>query len=88
MRQHGIPVFGHNTTMVIALRHYTGNMSAHVHSKRSRVAATNLSCGSSFGYPPRPLSFPTPGKTVPHHPLGDGHQVTVHSVTCILIVRH
>ena len=27
-------------------------------------------------YPP-PLSFPTPGKTVPHHPLGDGHQVTV-----------
>ena len=27
--------------------------------------------------PPRPLSFPTPGKTVPHHPLGDGHQVTV-----------
>ena len=28
-------------------------------------------------YPPRPLSFPTPGKTVPHHPLGDGHQVTV-----------
>ena len=28
-------------------------------------------------YPPPPLSFPTPGKTVPHHPLGDGHQVTV-----------
>ena len=28
-------------------------------------------------YPPRPLLFPTPGKTVPHHPLGDGHQVTV-----------
>ena len=27
--------------------------------------------------PPLPLSFPTPGKTVPHHPLGDGHQVTV-----------
>ena len=27
--------------------------------------------------PPRPLSFPTPGKTVPRHPLGDGHQVTV-----------
>ena len=27
--------------------------------------------------PPRPLSFPTPGKTVPHHLLGDGHQVTV-----------
>ena len=26
---------------------------------------------------PPPLSFPTPGKTVPHHPLGDGHQVTV-----------
>ena len=26
--------------------------------------------------PPPPLSFPTPGKTVPHHPLGDGHQVT------------
>ena len=28
-------------------------------------------------YPPLPLSFPTPGKTVPHHPLGDSHQVTV-----------
>ena len=28
-------------------------------------------------YPPRPLSFPTPGKTVPHHPLGHSHQVTV-----------
>ena len=27
--------------------------------------------------PPRPLSFPTPGKMVPHHPLGDSHQVTV-----------
>ena len=27
--------------------------------------------------PPPLLSFPTPGKTVPHHPLGDGHQVTV-----------
>ena len=27
--------------------------------------------------PPAPLSFPTPGKTVPHHPLGDGPQVTV-----------
>ena len=27
--------------------------------------------------PPPPLSFPTPGKTVPHHGLGDGHQVTV-----------
>ena len=26
--------------------------------------------------PPPALSFPTPGKTVPHHPLGDGHQVT------------
>ena len=26
---------------------------------------------------PPSLSFPTPGKTVPHHPLGDGHQVTV-----------
>ena len=26
---------------------------------------------------PTPLSFPTPWKTVPHHPLGDGHQVTV-----------
>ena len=26
---------------------------------------------------PPPLSFPTPGKTVPRHPLGDGHQVTV-----------
>ena len=28
-------------------------------------------------YPRPPLSFPTPGKTVPRHPLGDGHQVTV-----------
>ena len=28
-------------------------------------------------YPPAPLAFPTPGKTVPRHPLGDGHQVTV-----------
>ena len=27
-------------------------------------------------YPP-PLSFPALGKTVPHQPLGDGHQVTV-----------
>ena len=27
--------------------------------------------------PPPPLSFPTPGKTVPHHLLGDGCQVTV-----------
>ena len=27
-------------------------------------------------YPPSPMSFPTPGKTVPHHPLGDGCQVT------------
>ena len=27
--------------------------------------------------PPPPLSFPTPGKAVPRHPLGDGHQVTV-----------
>ena len=27
-------------------------------------------------YPPL-LSFPTPGKTVPHHPMGDGHQATV-----------
>ena len=27
--------------------------------------------------PPPPLSFPTPGKMVPCHPLGDGHQVTV-----------
>ena len=37
-------------------------------------------CGTFWGvswYPPPPLSFPTPGKTVPHHPLGDGHQVTV-----------
>ena len=31
----------------------------------------------AFHLPPTPLSFPTPGKTVPHHPLGDGHQVTV-----------
>ena len=31
---------------------------------------------ANCGTPP-PLSFPTPGKTVPHHPLGDGHQVTV-----------
>ena len=36
-------------------------------------------CGSKVNkqeqwYPP-PLSFPTPGKTVPHHPLGDGHQL-------------
>ena len=31
----------------------------------------------SNGVPsPPPLSFPTPGKTVPHHPLGDGHQAT------------
>ena len=29
-----------------------------------------------FMYPRPPLSFPTPGKTVPRHPLGDGHQVT------------
>ena len=36
-------------------------------------------------YPPPPVvphpredvSFLTPGKTVPHHPLGDSHQVTV-----------
>ena len=27
--------------------------------------------------PPPPLSCPTPGKTVPRHPLGDGCQVTV-----------
>ena len=27
--------------------------------------------------PPPLLSFPTPGKTAPHHPLEDGHQVTV-----------
>ena len=26
---------------------------------------------------PPPLVVPHPGKTVPHHPLGDGHQVTV-----------
>ena len=26
---------------------------------------------------PPPLSFPTPGKTTPHYPLGDGCQVTV-----------
>ena len=32
---------------------------------------------ASLAYPPPPLSFPTPGKTVPHHSLGDGHQVTV-----------
>ena len=32
---------------------------------------------STSDVPPPPLSFPTPGKTVPHHPLGDGHQVTV-----------
>ena len=31
----------------------------------------------STDVPPPPLSFPSPGKTVPHHPLGDGHQVTV-----------
>ena len=37
-----------------------------------------MTCGSKYtGVPPPPLSFPTPGKTVPHHPLGDGHQVTV-----------
>ena len=27
--------------------------------------------------PSPPLSFPSPGKTAPHHPLGDGHQATV-----------
>ena len=27
--------------------------------------------------PPPPLVVPHPGKTVPHHPPGDGHQVTV-----------
>ena len=26
---------------------------------------------------PPPLSFPTARKLVPHHPLGDSHQVTV-----------
>ena len=30
-----------------------------------------------LGTPSPHLSFPTPGKTVPRHPLGDGHQVTV-----------
>ena len=29
-----------------------------------------------------PLSCPTPGKTVPHHPLGDGCQVTVPHPPC------
>ena len=33
-------------------------------------------CGAGW-YPPPPLSFPTPGKTVPHYPLGDGDQMTV-----------
>ena len=32
---------------------------------------------SLYPPPPPPLSFPTPGKTVPHHPRGDGCQVTV-----------
>ena len=30
-----------------------------------------------YDYPSPPLSLPTPGKTVPHHPLGDGYQVMV-----------
>ena len=33
--------------------------------------------GSAAMSVPPPLSFPTPGKTIPHHPLGDGQQVTV-----------
>ena len=32
---------------------------------------------AAMQYPHPTVSFPTPGKTVPHHPLGDGHQVTV-----------
>ena len=30
------------------------------------------------GYPPPPLSFPTPGMTVPHHPRGN-RTTTVHA---------
>ena len=29
-----------------------------------------------YAQTPPPLCFPTPGKTVPYHSLGDGHQVT------------
>ena len=32
---------------------------------------------SSTEMHPPPRSFPSPWNTVPHHPLGDGHQVTV-----------
>ena len=35
-----------------------------------------LTYESSLCTLPPPLSFPTPGKMVARHPLGDGHQVT------------
>ena len=47
---------------------------------RTKLVQGNHFLFASFAFffvPPPTLSFPTPGKTVPHHPLGDGHQVTV-----------
>ena len=45
----------------------------------SGTAMTGCNPRTSHTPPPKkvppPLSFPTPGKTVPHHPLGDGCQV-------------
>ena len=38
--------------------------------------------------PPPPLSCPTPGKTVPRHPLGDGCQVTVSWGTALPPYMH
>ena len=43
----------------------------------SRAGDCAYFCFPSFIPSPPPLSFPTPGKTVPRHPLRDGHQVTV-----------
>ena len=45
--------------------------------EQRRLTSTEAFLVLFFHYPPPPLSFPTPGKTVPHHPLGDGCQVTV-----------
>ena len=76
----GLIVQVHLQTMPHALKLYatqpTTMWRSIGHSAKSAAPSTQKPKHVCIRNTPPP-SFPTPGKTVPHHPLGDGHQVTV-----------
>ena len=74
---------GRDTHPRIPVTCLVARRSSKAHMRKTKLPSTWYSTVpmnkplSLVRYPHPPVSFPTPGKTVPHHPLGDGHQVTV-----------